>query len=290
MNGLAARRGFQSLCSPGTWNASQAQSCSLRCEIIRRCATAHPFVSVDLHPDSPIIQPVTRVSNLFRLQALDSQIDARNARLAEIEQILSRHPELDQARVEETEARAHQEVCRLALRKAEEETRLQQQRIAETDKTLYGGSVRNPKELQDLQAEAASQRKYLATLEERQLQAMMTFEESEGAVGKAQQRCEELERERAAQAETLAAEQVDLRITVEKLGAQREAAVAPIDPADLDIYLSLRKSKRGIAVVRMEAEACAGCGVSPSTSRADSARSGQDIVQCGNCGRILYLG
>jgi uncharacterized protein len=233
---------------------------------------------------------VTRVSNLFRLQALDSQIDARNARLAEIDKILSRHPELDQAIIEEAQTRDHQEACRLALRKAEEETRLQQQRIAETDKTLYGGSVRNPKELQDLQEEAASQRRYLATLEERQLQAMMAFEESEAAVGGAQRKREELERERAALAETLAAEQADVRTTVEKLEAQREAAVAPIASADLEIYLSLRKSKHGVAVVRMDAGACAGCGVSPSTSRADSARSGQEIVQCGNCGRILYLG
>jgi predicted nucleic acid-binding Zn-ribbon protein len=91
-------------------------------------------------------------------------------------------------------------------------------------------------------------------------------------------------------AETLASERANLETDMEKLNAQREAAVAQVLPADLELYLSLRKSKRGVAVVRFEAEACAGCGVSPSTSRVDSARSGQDIIQCGNCGRILYLG
>jgi predicted nucleic acid-binding Zn-ribbon protein len=246
--------------------------------------------SVDLPPVSPIIHPVTRISSLFRLQNLDSQLDARNARLAEIRLILSRNPELEKAQSEETEACQLQEACRLALRKAEEETRHQQQRISDTDAMLYSGTVRNPKELQDLEAEAASLRRFLTTLEERQLQAMMAAEESESAVSAARECCRKLERDRAALSETLSAERTGLESEVDKLSAQREAAVAAVSPADLELYQSLRKSKRGLAVVRLEAEACAGCGVSPSSARVDSARSGQDIVQCGNCGRILYLG
>lgn len=233
---------------------------------------------------------MTRVSNLFRLQILDSQIDTQNARLAEIEFTLSRHPELDQARAQETEARAHQETCRLALRTTEEDTRHQQQRILDTDKTLYGGSVRNPKELQDLQEEAASLRRYLSTLEERQLQAMMVFEEAEAGTARAQTRREELEAERSQQEEALAADRAGVQSVMEKLNAQREAALSPILPADLETYLSVRRAKRSIAVVRMDAGSCAGCGVAPSSARVDSARSGQDIIQCGNCGRILYLG
>jgi uncharacterized protein len=233
---------------------------------------------------------VTRVSNLFRLQNLDSQIDTRITRLDEIDRILSRNPELELARAEEAKACELRDACQSVLRKAEEEARQQQQRIVDTDKTLYGGSVTSPKELQDLQAEAASLRRFLATLEERQLQTMMSFEEAEAAVAAAAERCQALERDRGAMAETLASERANLETDMEKLTAQREAAVAQVLPADLELYLSLRKSKRGVAVVRFESEACAGCGVSPSTSRVDSARSGQDVIQCGNCGRILYLG
>jgi predicted nucleic acid-binding Zn-ribbon protein len=233
---------------------------------------------------------VTRVSNLFRLQAFDSQVDSHNARLAEIESALARHPELDQARAEEGDARAGQEAARLTLRKAEEDARLQQQRILDTDKVLYGGSVRNPKELQDLQEEAAALRRYQATLEERQLQAMMAFEEAEKAVNFAQTRREELERARSALEDSLRSDRARLQLTVEKINTQREAALAVILPEDLEVYLSLRRSKRGVAVVRMEGGSCAGCGVAPSSARIDSARTGQEIIQCGNCGRILYLG
>jgi uncharacterized protein len=221
---------------------------------------------------------------------LDSQIDLHQSRLAEIEAELSRHPELDLAQADEAAVRAALETVRQAVRHAEEETRHQQQRIAETDKTLYGGGVRIPKELQDLQEEAASLRRYLSVLEERQLQTMMQSEDGEKSVSDAQSRREELERLRAEVESKLRAEQSARRGTLETLGIQRDAALSEISPEDLEKYSSVRRAKRGLAVTRMEGGSCAACGVAPSTSRVDSARSGQDIIQCGNCGRILYLG
>jgi predicted nucleic acid-binding Zn-ribbon protein len=233
---------------------------------------------------------VTRVSNLFRLQTLDSQIDSHKSRLAEIEAGLSRHPELDRARLEEDAANNSLETAQQAIRRAEEETRHQQQRIAETEKTLYGGGVSNPKELQDLQEETASLRRYLSVLEERQLQTMMQGEEGEKSVSGAQSRREEQERLRNQEEIKSRAELAALESTLATLDIQWEAAVSAVSAEDLEKYNALRRTKRGLAVVRFEGGSCAGCGVAPSTSRVDSARSGQEIIQCGNCGRILYLG
>jgi predicted nucleic acid-binding Zn-ribbon protein len=233
---------------------------------------------------------VTRISNLFRLQTLDSQMDSHRSRLAGIDTEWNLHPELDQARAEEEAARSALETARHALRRAEEETRKQQQRIADTDKTLYGGGVRNPKELQDLQEEAASLRRYLAVLEERQLQAMMEFEDGEKTLSDAQQRREDQERRRTETESKLRAERESLQASLSTLEVQREAAVSAVSAEDQEKYSAVRRSKRGVAVVRLEAGSCTGCGVTPSSARIDSARSGQELVQCGNCGRILYLG
>jgi predicted nucleic acid-binding Zn-ribbon protein len=233
---------------------------------------------------------VTRVSNLFRLQTLDSQIDSHQARLSEIDADLGHHPDLDRARTEEENARAALENARQELRQAEGEARNQQQRIAETDKTLYGGGVSNPKELQDLQEEAASLRRYLSVLEERQLHAMMQCEESEKAVTAAEAARRQQERLRSAAEEKLQAERATLQTTLETIGFQREAAVSAVTAEDLDRYNALRRTKHGMAVVRFESGACGACGVTPSSARMDSARSGQEIIQCGNCGRILYMG
>ena len=232
---------------------------------------------------------MTRISNLFRLQTLDSQIDSHQARLSEIEAGLNHHPELDRARAEEEDARSLLEEAKKDVRRTEEETRAQQQRIADTDKTLYGGG-KSPKELQDLQEESASLRRYLSVLEERQLQSMMRCEESEKALATAQAARSEQERLKSAQDEKLLAEKSALQTTLETIGYQREAAVSAVSAEDLERYAALRRSKHGLAVVRFESGACGACGVAPSSARIDSARSGQDFIQCGNCGRILYMG
>jgi len=233
---------------------------------------------------------VTRISNLFRLQTLDSQIDSHQARLSDIDAGLKQHPELDHARAEEEAARAGLDDAKKDLRRTEEETRNQQQRIAETDKTLYGGGVSNPKELQDLQEESASLRRYLSVLEERQLQSMMRCEESEKVLAAALAARQEQERLRTSQDEKLRTEQAALQSTLETIGYQREAAVSAVSTEDLERYTALRRSKHGLAVVRFESGACGACGVAPSSARIDSARSGQEFIQCGNCGRILYMG
>jgi len=233
---------------------------------------------------------MTRISNLFRLQTLDSQIDLHQFRLAEIETRLGQHPELDQARAEEASARTALESVQQTLRRTEEETRRQQQRIAETDKTLYGGGVSNPKELEDLQEEAASLRRYLSVLEERQLQAMIQFEDAEKTVSGAQARREEQERNRGEEEKRLFEERAQQQSTLATLAVQREAALTEVSAEEMGKYSALRQTKRGVAVVRLEGGSCAGCGVAPSAARIDSARSGQEIIQCGNCGRILYLG
>jgi predicted nucleic acid-binding Zn-ribbon protein len=233
---------------------------------------------------------VTRVSNLFRLQTLDSQIDSHASRLAEIESNLQEHPELDRARAGEDAARVTLEASGKDARRAEEETRRQQQRIDETEKTLYGGGVRNPKELQDLQNEAASQRRYLAVLEERQLQAMLGLEEAEKSVSAAEETRREQERLRSQEEARLREGQAAEQTALATLSAQREAALSAVTAEDLEQYNALRRTKRGVAVVRLESGACSGCGVTAASARIDSARSGQEIVQCSNCGRILYLG
>jgi predicted nucleic acid-binding Zn-ribbon protein len=176
------------------------------------------------------------------------------------------------------------------LRRTEEEARHQQQRITDNDKTLYGGGVANPKELQDLQEESASLRRYLSVLEERQLHAMIQCEESEAAVAGAQTVRQEQDRLRSVQDEKLLAERTVLQTMLETIGFQREAAVPAVNAEDLERYSVLRHTKHGMAIVRFESGACGACGVTPSSARIDSARSGQEIVQCGNCGRILYMG
>jgi predicted nucleic acid-binding Zn-ribbon protein len=233
---------------------------------------------------------VTRLSNLYRLQVIDGQLDALKARLAELDHLLSTHSELDAARAEEGLALQAQNTAREHANQSEEDNRLQLNKIKDTDQALYGGNVRNPKELQDLQNDIASMQKHQTVLEERQLQAMMALEESESASARSHQAVLAIETRRTEQEKTWQLEQAEVRAQLQTMEMQAEAALAAVLPEDLSLYQSLRKSKRGRAVVKMESDSCPGCGVTPSATRLDAARNGQEIVLCGNCGRILYMG
>src|SRR5512146_2214181 len=115
-----------------------------------------------------------RSFKLYRLQQIDSQLDQAHARLKQIEAILSNNEAVRQAQ-ERTEAAAAQlEQERKALRKAEEIVQAQRLKIEQTESTLYGGKVRSPKELQDMQNETVSLKRYLSVLEDRQLEAMLS--------------------------------------------------------------------------------------------------------------------
>ncbi|NIM05125.1 MAG: hypothetical protein GTN65_05800, partial [Armatimonadetes bacterium] len=71
-----------------------------------------------------------------------------------------------------------------AARRAKHEVEDQRLKIQKTDEALYGGSVANPKELEDLQMESEALKRYLETLEDRYLEAMLEQDEADESVNK----------------------------------------------------------------------------------------------------------
>lgn len=233
---------------------------------------------------------MSRVSNLHRLQLLDMELDAARAKLTEIERRLASAPELEAARARAAAAETLSEETGRALRRAEGEASSQQAHLRESERRLYSGEVRNPKELNDLAEEVASLKRFLSVLEERQLEAMLACDQTEKDMAAATAAASESQSTRHVQVEALSSEQSSLREDADRLEAEREAALAAVPAEDLELYTSLRQTHRGVAVVRLEGGACRACGVTPSNARIEAARSGEEITRCGNCGRILYTG
>ena len=99
---------------------------------------------------------MSRPLNLYRLQQVDSRIDQANARLKEIETLLADNANLRKAK--SLAARTEKNLAAAQKEQGQAETKVKDQRIKieQTEATLYGGTVRNPKELQDLQNEVGA--------------------------------------------------------------------------------------------------------------------------------------
>jgi uncharacterized protein len=225
---------------------------------------------------------------LYRLQQVDSQIDQIQARLKMIQQTLENDVELraTHERLLATESR-HQETER-ALKLSEADVAKQQIKIEQTEASLYGGNVHNPKELQDLQKDVASLKRHLQTLEERELEAMIAAETAEKELQTARTDLERVQLNLKEQNKDLTKESEILQKNLERFNSERQAVVTDIAGQTLSVYDQLRKQKRGLAIATIADNSCEACGTTLTPSQQQNARSTSQLFHCPTCGRILY--
>ena len=225
---------------------------------------------------------------LYRLQLVDSHMDEVRTRLEEIRQTLENDEEMRQAKKQVNETEVALKLSRHSLKESEIEVNKQKQKIELSEANLYSGNVKNPKELQDLQNEVAALKRHLATLEDRQLEAMLEEETAEQAHRVVLEELEQVKTRLADQNQTLTAEQSDLNKDLERFEAERQAALSPLDANLLATYDQLRQQKRGLAIAAVTDGACAACGTTLTPAQLQSIRSATQVINCPTCGRILY--
>ncbi len=226
-------------------------------------------------------------SDLYRLQELDSEEDAAKRRLSEIEAALEENEALKRAR--HALKTAQEQVNKWARQQRDLELQIQTvvDKRARSEKRLYSGEVTNPKELADLQAEMASLQRRKRTLEDELLETMIALEESESAQAEAQRHVDQTENEWMGRQANLKAEQDQLQSRLITIGQEQTEEILPRISADnLADYHALRAKKSGIAVVKLNHDACGACGVNVTPAVKWELRQA-GITYCGNCGRII---
>lgn len=231
---------------------------------------------------------MSRTRPLYRLQQLDSSIDSAQARIKEIEEILTKDEVLQKAIQKEEAARTIFNEKEKLLRRAENEVTDQEFKLKKTKDKLYGGHVTNHKELEDLQQKSESLQRYLEVLETRQLEAMMEVDEAKGIHKKAAQSLRKIRAEREAQHSQLISEKTRLEDEVKALKKKRPEKLSNILPEDLTLYENLRKIRAGVAVAVVDNASCGACGTRIPSAIYQVARSPSQITQCGTCKRILH--
>jgi predicted nucleic acid-binding Zn-ribbon protein len=225
---------------------------------------------------------------LFNLQKIDTNLDNIRARLKEIENALNDDSLLVKTQEEADITENNYLTAKKELKQAEYEVETQQKKIDNNQKILYSGSVTNPKELEDLQNEAEALARFLAVLEDRQLEKMVACEEVETLHQAAQKKLDQIKEEIAEESTELTTEKKNLLEQVDKLESEREQHVSMIDFDNLTTYSTLRETHRGVAVAEVKDKTCTACGSALSASLAQAARSPNKVSFCESCGRILY--
>ena len=227
---------------------------------------------------------------LLRLQQVDNRIGRNEARLQQIQETLDNNAELAAAREALTSAQSRLFAAEHARRLAEADVQGQQTKIAQSESTLFGGSIKNPKELQDLQADVTSLKKRLAATEDQELQAMLTVEMVTAEVQAAQEHLMSIQARLEIDHRRLIEERSGLLRNGDNLLAERQAALGPVAARAIEQYEALRRQRRGVAVSEVLENACSACGTTLTAALQQSARHADQLVYCPSCGRILYAG
>jgi predicted nucleic acid-binding Zn-ribbon protein len=233
---------------------------------------------------------MSRPFKLYRLQQIDSQLDWLHGRLQDIEAALKEDLVLRQASEKAQKAEDDLQRARKVLRSAEENVLQQRTKIEQSESTLYGGKMHNPKELKDLEKEVEALKRFLTVLEDRQLEAMMSEEE---AASTSQVVFAEVEKVRAQfqmEAKEMALEKDKLEKDVSRLEEERRVSASAVEVEDLALYSHLREKRRGVAVAKVVDRACSACGSTLNSCLLNAVHSPNQLNLCDTCGRILYTG
>jgi len=230
-----------------------------------------------------------RARGLYDLQMIDLEIDEAERSLRVVESGLGESEELRSAQESLAQASEWQAELRRGLRNLELDLEEVIEKRTASEKTLYSGKVKSPKELTGLEQEVQLLKRRQEKVEDETLEVMSQLETADERLVGERKGLERLEMKWREEQAELKEKQAALSSRLTLLRERRESRQAAIDPEDLATYEDLRRRKGRQGVALVQNSICQGCGVAVSTSKVTRVLRGGELVHCANCERILYL-
>jgi predicted nucleic acid-binding Zn-ribbon protein len=247
--------------------------------------------SIGLPPPFPALYFVmTSAADLFALQEIDLRRDARRAVIADIETRLGETADILAAREDVAAAEANLKDLQAQQRRFDARLEDLDAKIRPLETKLYDGSVRNPKELTDMQRELSHFKTQRSNLDDEGLEMIEAIEAAAGVLKQRRRALEQAEAKWHADQEELVEDKSEAEGEYASLESQRNLRTAEMDRSMLGLYETLRSAKAGRAVARVERGTCQGCRITLPTHLVQRLRSGGLLVQCPSCERILVAG
>ncbi len=224
---------------------------------------------------------------LYQLQDIDTRIEQEGQSLVQKTGQLGKRLALDVAQDRLTSAQQRLKELSHQRHDAEWEVDDLLSKITTAEQQLYGGRITNPKELSSLQHEVNTLKSHNDLAENKALEIIDQVEEAEKNVAALSRDYQKLEEEWNHQQKQLADEIEQLKTSLADLAQKRRQLIDQIDASAVSLYEKIRQQKKQ-AVAKVEQGICRACRISLSVSTLQKARSGQP-VQCGTCGRILFI-
>ena len=224
---------------------------------------------------------------IFEFQQVDLSIQSKSKELDEINLHLNHDEAYELAKANHDTARDAQKEREKLYKDLDAEAEGVRASLQQINDKLYGGKIKNPKELVGYEQEAGILKGNLSKKDDLLLELMEKVDAAKAEIKRLQEVYKTAETDWQSRKVTLAVQADQLKDELAGLEKKRQEILAGVDQSILTAYENI-KSRKGQAVARVEQGRCLGCRVSLSINELQRAR-GMSIVTCSNCGRILYL-
>lgn len=231
------------------------------------------------------------VEKLYQLQKIDT-------RLKEIKSALQDQTELKKL----VEMKKNEQIIRVKLTNLEEQSKSGKRqmsqieleladiidKIAIFEEKLYGGSIKNSKELEHLQLNHQTLKKQKDEFEEEIIQLMEQNDEFEKELKVLRKEFYTRRDDCLGYEKKIKEKLLKLRSKEKEYLKRREKILKMIPAVSFQYYQKVLQRHDGIAVALIQDSICTGCQVSLPEALIDRVRTNEEFVHCEFCGRILF--
>jgi len=221
-------------------------------------------------------------------------IQERDRRVLQLDQELKRIPD-ERAEIEARAkaATSRLEELKLKARQIESERKELENQVAAKRELINKWRAqqvltKKNEEYQALTHEIENAEKEIFKIEDKELDLMETAEKLAAEIRKEQQVLTEVSAVSQRQRQTLDQREAAIKAEMEKLKADRGTLCKDVDPSMMSRYERIMRHRKDSAVVPVQHGICGGCHLQIPPQVMHQAKSGEELVTCDQCGRILY--
>ncbi|MBU1863107.1 MAG: hypothetical protein KKH94_05555 [Candidatus Omnitrophica bacterium] len=176
---------------------------------------------------------------------------------------------------------------KLDLNKQELALKEKEESIAKYEAQLM--QVKTNKEYSALQKEIADIKADNSILEEEIIKKLDEVQTHEAAVNAVRAKLKQAEDESARTTKQLEEKIEQSKIRIKELESQKEVLAKGVVPNIYATYERIVKAKNGVALSKVEDEACGVCHMRLLSQRINEILLGAELIVCDSCSRILYM-
>lgn len=160
-------------------------------------------------------------------------------------------------------------------------------KLKEINGKLYSGNITNLKKLTNLQDEEKELKKEMSDTEDETLVLLDSIEVNTEKLYNTEQEYKNLSSQYKELEKNNEEQSIEIDNKLQRLKKDIDVLKTDIDPEIYQKYEGI-KNKKSKAIAKVDGDKCTGCHMSIPLSVISKIKKGNKLVNCDNCGRILY--